>query len=356
MKINRNNYEAYFIDYLEGVLDEKMVDDFIEFLQQNPDLKEELSLFETVSVGQEEITFNKKELLMKEKYDAEKEFNEAAVAIVEGEISSSEKTEFENYLSSHPEKQKEAELFSYTKLQPDESILFNKKNKIYRRSPGRTVLFWSLRAAAVIVVALSVYTFIDKSSDKIIIENQVAVIEKEPEKKVVSPVEVEVPEKTDKKEVQPIIKKETEKQVIKKENPKPEPTKSLRENSKGRLENNDLALIHAIEVVPDELRSLNPTIYAGIPKTDLIPVKMVEPETIENIQEEKYLVDVMKEKTGLDKLSFNKITKAGLSLVANLSKEKFNYETNAEGKVTELKYDSRILAFSIPTKNEVAQK
>ena len=44
MKINRNNYEAFFIDYLEGNLDEKMVDDFIEFLQQNPDLKEELSV------------------------------------------------------------------------------------------------------------------------------------------------------------------------------------------------------------------------------------------------------------------------------------------------------------------------
>ena len=127
MKINRNNYEAFFIDYLEGNLDEKMVDDFIEFLQQNPDLKEELSLFETVSVEQEEITFNKKELLLKEKFDVEKVFNEAAIAIVEGEISSSEKTEFENYLSTHPEKQKEAELFSYTKLHPDQSIVFSHK-------------------------------------------------------------------------------------------------------------------------------------------------------------------------------------------------------------------------------------
>jgi hypothetical protein len=130
MKINRNNYEAFFIDYLEGNLDEKMVDDFIEFLQQNPDLKEELSLFETVSIGQEEITFSKKELLLKDKYDIENEFNQAAIARLEGDFSALEKIEFENYLSAHPDKQKEAELFSKTKLQPDKSLVFSKKKEI----------------------------------------------------------------------------------------------------------------------------------------------------------------------------------------------------------------------------------
>jgi hypothetical protein len=213
-----------------------------------------------------------------------------------------------------------------------------------------------MRVAAVIVVALSVFTFIDKSSDKINTETQLAAIEKEPEKKEVSPVAIEAPEKKDKKEVQPIIKKESEKPVIKKENQKTEPTKSLHENSKGRFENNDLALVHATEEVPDEIVRLNPTIFAGITKTDLVPVKMVVPETNETIYEEKYLVDVMIEKTGLEKLSLNKITKAGLSLVSNLSKEKFNYETNPEGKVTEVKYDSRLFAFSIPTRNEVDGK
>ena len=43
MKINRNNYEVFFMDYLDGNLDESVVNDFIEFLQKNPDLKEELA-------------------------------------------------------------------------------------------------------------------------------------------------------------------------------------------------------------------------------------------------------------------------------------------------------------------------
>ena len=354
MKININNYEAFFIDYLEGNLDEKMVDDFIEFLQQNPDLKEELSLFESVSLPPEKITFGKKELLYKEKYDNENEFNQTAIATLEDEISVLEKAEFEDYLSNHPEKQIEARLFEKTKLHPDTSIVFGKKNKLYRRSAGRAVLLWSMRVAAVFIVALSVYIFIDRSSDKIISKSQVVIAEKE--KKESSPVEIEVTEKIDINEVQPIIKNKTEKQTIKKEKSKPEPLKSLFENSKELANESYLASVRTTDDVPDELQSINPKIYAGLPETNLARVKIALTENNKTVKDERLLVDVLKEKTGFEKLTFNKITKAGLSLVASLSKEKFNYETNSEGNVTEIKYDSRILAFSIPTKNELDRK
>jgi hypothetical protein len=89
---------------------------------------------------------------------------------------------------------------------------------------------------------------------------------------------------------------------------------------------------------------------------DLVPVNLTYPVDIEPMFEERLLVDVVKEKTGIQKLNFNKITKAGLSLIANLSKEKFNYETNDSGKVTEVSFDSRLLAFSIPTKSEETEK
>ena len=62
-------------------------------------------------------------------------------------------------------------------------------------------------------------------------------------------------------------------------------------------------------------------------------------------------VETPKEKTGLDKFRFNRITKAGLNLVSNISNDKFKYETNNEGEITEYNYDSRLVAFSIPAKN-----
>jgi peptidyl-tRNA hydrolase len=353
MKINRNNYESFFIDYLEGNLDEKLVDDFIEFIQQNPDLKEELSLFETVSIGQEEITFNKKELLYKEKYDAENEFNQAAVASLEGDISASEKTDFENYLSTHPEKQKEAKLFRLTKLQPDQSIIYSRKNKLYRQSAGRTVLLWTSRAAAVIIVALSVYVFINKSSNKIIPENQVASVEKSTDKIEISPESKEITAKIEIKEVQVQTMKKASNPLVKKVQVQSESIKNLTESNEEMSISNNLTLALISAETPTELQSLSASIFVLSPDKELVPVKVKVPEAVETDYDERLLVDVVKEKTGIGKLTFSKIGKAGLSLIANLSKEKFNYETDKEGKVTEVYFDSRLLAFSIPTKSEV---
>jgi hypothetical protein len=349
MKINRNNYEAFFIDYLEGNLDEKMVDDFIEFLQQNPDLKEELSLFETVSIGQEEITFSKKELLLKGKYDIENEFNQAAIARLEGDFSALEKIEFENYLSAHPDKQKEAELFSKTKLQPDKSLVFSKKKKLLRYSAGRTVLLWTSRVAAILIVALTVYIYIESNSNNQVLENQLASVEKEPEKKDNVPEVKDLPVKNDKTEQPKNIQAEPVKPAVKKNEPKPNQTKIIRENSQGRLINDDLASLSIDDETLLPLKTKTASFFVPLASSELVPVTFALPVYSEPVFEERLLVDVVKEKTGFEKLNFGKITKAGLSLVANLSNEKFNFETNNDGKVSEVSFDSRLLAFSIPT-------
>ncbi|KAF0238359.1 MAG: hypothetical protein FD181_1170 [Prolixibacteraceae bacterium] len=350
MKISRNNYEPFFIDYLEGNLDEKMVDDFIEFLQQNPDLKEELSLFETVSIGHEEITFNKKELLFKEKFDAENEFNQAAIASLEGEISASEKTEFENYLYTHPEKQKEVELFNKTKLRPDQTIVFGRKNELYRRSTGRTVLLWTSRVAAVLIVALTVYFFIENTSNNPNPENQLVTIEPETGKSENLQVVKDAPVKTENQEVPETVKEEPVTPTVKKKGIKPTQTKIIRENPQGRLLNDDFALRRMDEAIPVPLKTITASFSVQLPEAELVPVKLARPIYNEPVLEERLLVDVVKEKTGFEKLNFSKITKAGLTFVANLSSEKLNYETNKEGKVTEVSFDSRLLAFSFPTR------
>lgn len=48
MKITRDNYESWFLDYLEGNLEEGMKEAFQEFLRHHPDLQEELRQFEEV--------------------------------------------------------------------------------------------------------------------------------------------------------------------------------------------------------------------------------------------------------------------------------------------------------------------
>jgi len=351
--INRENYETYFIDYLEGNLDELLVNDFIEFLQNNPDLKEELSKFEAVAIEPEEISFTNKNNLFKEKLDSEKEFNKTAIADLEGDISESDKIELETYLEKHPAKKREILLFSRTKLQPDPSVHFNNKNKLYRQTLGKRILLWTGRVAAVLILAFAFYMLFDQPTDEIVPTNEVAVLEDKKVKKEDVPAEIKkVPVETenDKKDTKK-IKKTTTKPAIKKVTPKQKSKSSLRESTKGRVTHEDLVLNRIPQTLPPELNAITASLDIQPVSAELGDMYIIIPEGYEIYDEERLLVDVVKEKTGLDKFRLNTITKAGLNLVSSISKDRFIYKTDDEGNITEYKYDSKLLAFSIPSKN-----
>ena len=78
------------------------------------------------------------------------------------------------------------------------------------------------------------------------------------------------------------------------------------------------------------------------PRAELGVMTLVYPEY--EIDDERLLTDNLR-----GKISLQKITRAGLNLVTSLSNERFTYETDEEGKVTEYNYDSRLLAFTIPS-------
>ena len=352
MKINRNNYESYFIDYLEGNLDENLVDDFIEFLQINPDLKKELSFFEPVTAEAENIVFKGKEKLYKEKYDSENEFIKATIGSLEGDLPVKEKSEFDEYLSRHPRKKKEVELYSNTKIQPDESIVFKNKNKLYKQTTEKKLLLWSGRIAAALIVALAVYWFTNESTNNNVGQTQIAEVKNNSQKpeRPSEQINTQITIETNKED--PPKSKKSEKETIKptpKKSIKPKSSKSLRETNKGRLEGEDIALIRVPVDVPEKINTLTASIE--IAEVNEILARMPEKQTqqLQNIPEERLLADVVKEKTGLENLSLGKITQAGLNLVSSISKDKFTYETNETGKVTELNLDTRLLAFSIPT-------
>lgn len=362
MKITRQNYEAYFIDYLEGNLDKKLVDQFIEFLQQNPDLKKELTLFESVSAVSENTVFTKKDQLYKSKFDIENEFNETAVANLEGDITPKTKQEFENYLSTHPEKQGELKLFSKTKLKADTSIVFPRKNKLYKKPTAKIVLFWAGRVAAVLVLAFAIFSLLDKNVSPVNNENRVAEVKETkqpeiPEEKIVRELVQQEVQKNKAKE-EPVTKETTstpEKEIVtqKQESPK------IIQKKKAEQEEKVVPLREPVENLA-VMQPILASIDAPQPAVALAPTKLKYIEIIIEeplpADDERLLADVVKEKTGIDKLSINKIKKAGLNLVSGFTKDNLSYETNANGKITEINYDSRLLAFSIPTHKKVADK
>lgn len=354
MKINKNNYEAYFIDYLEGNLDKRFVDDFIEFLQQNPDLNEELSLLGTVSVEPENIFFNKKENLFKQKLDSEKEFENTVIADLEGDISNLDKQEFENYITEHPEKEREVILFGKTKLEPDKTILFDKKRKLYHNSKQKVFLIWSARIAAILIIAFAFFTLIDKQPNELVSENRVVKVDDKKNKKATAPKLIEIPVKIKKKEQVEIIEnhtKQDEKEVVtKKEN------RSLRKKNTKKVKNKDQEKVRVKTEIPPKLNSITASLTIQNLKTNLAVMHISIPENYNSYNDEKLLADVIKEKTGFDSIHFNEIARAGLNMVTSISNKKFNYETDNEGKIVKYNYNSRLLAFSIPTRSKPAEK
>ena len=55
--ITNENYEAYFIDFIEGRLSECKLSEFEKFLNQNPHLKEELKEYSEMPIVPNDVSF-----------------------------------------------------------------------------------------------------------------------------------------------------------------------------------------------------------------------------------------------------------------------------------------------------------
>ena len=134
MKINRNNYELFFIDYLDGKLSHSDELELMAFLAVNPDLEEELNLVKGIKIEPEEITyFDKKNLKKDDLYEIPSErFDELCIGKIEGTLSQEEELFLAQYLELNPEKVKELQLFEMTILKADTSVQFENKDFLKR--------------------------------------------------------------------------------------------------------------------------------------------------------------------------------------------------------------------------------
>lgn len=158
MNINRHNYEEYFILYLDNELgseDRRMVE---EFVQQHPDLKEELdTLLQYKLVPDTHIIFEGKEELMKENGHSlvtAANYEEWLSLYIDNELSAEQKQLVDQFIANSPAAQLELELFRQTKLQP-ENIVFADKASLYRKEEKiRRIIPVRWRAAAAILILL----------------------------------------------------------------------------------------------------------------------------------------------------------------------------------------------------------
>ncbi|HOW24325.1 MAG TPA: hypothetical protein PK711_01535 [Bacteroidales bacterium] len=165
MKINRNNYETYFIDYLDGVLSPDQVSELFRFLDQNPDLREELSDVESIPVmADENIEYPDKQVLKKKPVISvgpihELNYQEYLIGSVEGDLSVTESRLLDRFVLRNPQVQEEWEQFKRTRLVPDQQIIYPGKRTLKRSSfwiSYRKPLYYISGAAASLLALLLV--------------------------------------------------------------------------------------------------------------------------------------------------------------------------------------------------------
>lgn len=130
MKITRVNYEEFAISYLDGTLDPVDSAEFLLFLEQNPDLKDEFHDLNQISLEPDaDIRYNLKELLL-QPADADAihistdNYNFYFIAASEGDLSEKGMLAVRQFTGDHPELQSALEIFNAVKLVADPDIRF----------------------------------------------------------------------------------------------------------------------------------------------------------------------------------------------------------------------------------------
>ena len=164
--ISRENYEIWFVDYLDGALSATDQATLWEFLEQNTDLKEELEGMEDAAIrlSPPEIEFANKERLKKHiisvgTIDASN-YETFFIRSIERDLTPNNEEELKRFLEANTALVNDYNLYCKTIL-PAEEMVFEHKEKL-KKKPAKLVplwanakvLQWSAAAAIVFMVAL----------------------------------------------------------------------------------------------------------------------------------------------------------------------------------------------------------
>lgn len=179
--ITRNNYEEFFLLYVDNELspaDRQVVE---KFVADNPDLTEEwTSLLECRLQSDDSPVFGDKASLFRHTAAAssregsaitDENYESWYLSYIDGELDKAARDSVEAFALQHPQLGKELEVWRQTVSVPDPAIIYEHKESLYKSEKTRKVFFlpWMrVAAAAVILVAAGLLLFnsLRKNSDE----------------------------------------------------------------------------------------------------------------------------------------------------------------------------------------------
>ena len=247
MNINRHNYEEYFILYMDNELssdDRRLVEAFV---QQHPDLKEELDILLQYKLSPDaSVVFQGKEELMKVNGDTPvtpANYEEWLVLYADNELSAAQRRVVDQFIEATPAAKQELNLLMKAKLQPEE-IVFAGKDSLYRTEERvRRVPVWRIAAAAILILAVStaaLFVFNGKSSG-----GNTGVARSNPaSNKKTAPVNINPPKNGENDNIIPEITNPGNKEVLVSNNPKESVSPSVKKDNKNIAVKNNKPVIN----------------------------------------------------------------------------------------------------------------
>jgi len=160
-RINKNNYEAFFLDYHEGRLNSEESQMLLAFLQEHPEFYDEFSDYQEIVLPVPDIQYPDKAELFKTELTIPEEgdWEFKCIAFMEGDMTDEEIQAFEQERHTDPDKAKVLELYLATQSKPDKAIIYENKQALKKKVVliPRWV-YGVVSAAAVIILGWIIFT------------------------------------------------------------------------------------------------------------------------------------------------------------------------------------------------------
>ncbi len=162
--IDLSNYEIFVVDYLDGQLSSEAEMELMDFLNQHPDLKEEVEGLELATLEPLGISADFKQELKKTPITRVGEIGESNyetyfIASFEHDLSPEESTQLNQFLHVNPQLRDEYATHGQLILQADESVVYENKNALKKR---RVIPVFAGSAVAASLTILLAVTFFFK--------------------------------------------------------------------------------------------------------------------------------------------------------------------------------------------------
>lgn len=162
MKPDRSNYEIWLCDWLDGNLNPEQAEELKTFLDENPDLRDELNGIQPVTLTPPQYVFRGKNWIKKSIRDfTDPQFDNLCIAYLENDLSDEQIGELNEITEENEDKRRTFENIQKLKLKPGPAVFSRKKSVKKLTVIQRTLQLPAagLMAAATAALLISIYIF-----------------------------------------------------------------------------------------------------------------------------------------------------------------------------------------------------